>query len=236
MSFFREGRISSNPVFCAPVKHGGLILVHVKNCLHALRLKWMAQLCRDVGSSWSDFIWPKILNFSSFNLIGGIRNLQEADLNESTPFYQSMLHSYACVNNLFCEYNTDIDLPINIWQSNLFHWVDKIWCEVGLTTLSTLPLVNGRIVVDEVTSGLQHTKAASNAYLRCCAMQKFFGPCINLGQEGTHLVHPELEKWVKELLKTALIFSLTNWCKALQIVPLDDRQAKKIFSEHALPM
>ena len=162
----------------------------------------MAHLCKDVGSSWSHFVWPKLMKVSDFWLLGGIRNFQESDLAGLTPFYQSVFYSYAYVNNLFYLSVKDKDtLPHNVWQSNLFPQVEWDWCNAGFRTLADLPVVEGQIQVNHVVQSLQGSKALSGVYLKCCAIQKFFGPNMHIGAEATHLIHPLLEKSAKDSQK-----------------------------------
>ncbi len=47
-------------VTCATVADGGLNMIHIKNLVHGLHLKWFQRMCADAGSSWSRFIWPEI--------------------------------------------------------------------------------------------------------------------------------------------------------------------------------
>ncbi len=68
-----------------------------------------------MGSSWSCFIWPQIEQIFPFNLIGGLRKVQESDLSGLTPFYQSVIRSYVMTNDLFYTQNKGVDLQHNLW-------------------------------------------------------------------------------------------------------------------------
>ena len=47
-------------VMCAPLEDGGLNMIHIKNVVHGLRVKWFQWLCADCGSSWSKFVWDDL--------------------------------------------------------------------------------------------------------------------------------------------------------------------------------
>lgn len=57
--------------------------------------------------------------------MAGIRKIRESDLHNLSPFYQSMLRSYAYLNNLFYKANPTEMLPRNIWFTSQFPFVDK---------------------------------------------------------------------------------------------------------------
>ncbi len=40
-------------VIMSPETHGGLNMIHVKNAVHCLWVKWINHMCHDVSSSWS---------------------------------------------------------------------------------------------------------------------------------------------------------------------------------------
>ena len=137
-------------IMYTPVSHGGLNMINIKNTVHVLQLKWMDRLYKDVGSSWSRFVWNKIERISLMPLMAGIRRIRESDLHTLSPFYWSMLRSYAYLNKLFYEANTAELLPRNIWFTLQFPFVDKDWHLAGINTLSDLPLANGKIVISNV--------------------------------------------------------------------------------------
>ena len=60
-------------LMCAPMKLGGLNILHVKNVIHALRVKWVARLTQDIGLSWSQHIWQRVVSIIPHSLIVGAR-------------------------------------------------------------------------------------------------------------------------------------------------------------------
>ena len=80
-------------------------MLHVKNVIHGLRMKWMHLLTTDMGLSWSCFAWPKITVIILPKLFGGLCQVLEADLHKLPPFYAGMLCSYSKVNDLYYKEN-----------------------------------------------------------------------------------------------------------------------------------
>ena len=78
----------------SPPSWGGLKILHVKNVLHVLCVKWMQHLSIDLGLSWSRFIWPEITTIFPPELHGGMRQVLESDLRALPNFYAGMIHSY----------------------------------------------------------------------------------------------------------------------------------------------
>ncbi len=78
----------------SPPSQGGLKMLHVKNVLHVLCVKWMKHLFTDLGLSWSRFIWPEIITIYPLELHGRMRQVLESDLCVLPNFYAGMIHSY----------------------------------------------------------------------------------------------------------------------------------------------
>ncbi len=95
-------------------------MIHVKNSVHCLQVKWMFHLCEDIGVSWSRYAWGHVEGLIPFVLVSGIHTIREDLLLGISSFYASVLHSYAFVNNLFYEANGQASLPYNIWFSSIF--------------------------------------------------------------------------------------------------------------------
>ncbi len=154
--------------------------------------------------------------------MAGIRRIRESNLHILSPFYQSMLRSYAYLNNLFYEANTTELLPRNIWLTSQFPFIDKDWHLAGINTLSDLPLANGKIVISYVWDRLLSSGAKSSCYLWCCVLQEqalLF--CLLL--PSTHLIHLALLLTAKSLVQDAstVNLSLQNWEKFFDILPLE---------------
>ncbi len=77
-----------------PPSQGGLKMLHVKNVLHVLHVKWMKCLSTDLGLSWSRFIWPEIVTIYPPELYGGMRQVLESDLCVLPNFYAGVILSY----------------------------------------------------------------------------------------------------------------------------------------------
>ena len=132
--------------FCAPVIQGGLNMIHVKNTVHRLQAKWMEHLCKDVGSSWSWFIWPKIEEIIPFGMLPGVCSISDHLISHLPPFYYAMIHSFAYVNNLFFKANQSEHLLHNIWFSPMFPYLDRLWADRGFNTLVDIPLIDGKLM------------------------------------------------------------------------------------------
>ena len=107
-------------------------MLHIKNCVHFLWVKWMHRLCTDVGSSWSRFIWHEIERRVPAELFTGLRLISESVLTGLTPFYSHMLRSYAFVNDLMYHTFDTSDLPQNLWGGGCpfpadTHVLDQSW-------------------------------------------------------------------------------------------------------------
>ncbi len=98
-------------------------MIHVKNTVHALRVKWMHHLCKDTGSSWSRFAWPEISAVIPEQLWTGLCLVPEGLITYLDPFYAYMLRSFAMTNNLMYEEFDTSELPQNLWGGALFSCV-----------------------------------------------------------------------------------------------------------------
>ena len=121
-----------------PPSQGGLKMLHVKNVLHVLHVKWMKCLSTDLGLSWSRFIWPEIVTIYPPELYGGMRQVLESDLCVLPNFYAGVILSYCWVNDLFYKNNKNLSLSHNVWATWKAPEVNKRWVSVGLCTLNDL--------------------------------------------------------------------------------------------------
>ncbi len=85
----------------APVEEGGLNMMHVKNLVYGLCVKWFHRICADCGSSWSKFIWSDLTTLILHPLLQGLWSVSEGILKQLPPFYASVVQSYAHDNNLY---------------------------------------------------------------------------------------------------------------------------------------
>ncbi len=88
-------------VMCSPVLDGGLNMVHVKNVIHAMRVKWLNRLCLDRGQSWLRMAWSQITKYILDTLLLVLTGVCESDIQKIPPFYAAVLHSYCHANSLF---------------------------------------------------------------------------------------------------------------------------------------
>ncbi len=145
-------------------------MLHVKNAVLVLHVKWMDRLCKDMESSWLRFIWPLVSDLFGVQLLAGARVIWESDLSLLTPFYALIVHSYLTLNNLFYQKNASLPLPRNLWFIPEMHFKHEAWCSAGFQTVLDLPLIAGKINVDQVKSVLGHEDCSW--YLWCCTFQK----------------------------------------------------------------
>ncbi len=204
-------------------------MIHVKNAVHCLQVKWMNCMCYDVGSSWSQYIWWKIEDIIPFDLIGGVCAINENLLQGLPPFYASMLRSYATVNNLFYEQNQALELPLNLWYSTVFPFLDKKWCLAGVTNMLDLLITNNQISISDVTCMVGQ---APNMYLRCCTLQGTLMKYRHLSVAGTNLPHHSLLLQMKSLLKKqySCMLTLARWEESLGILPMEESKVISIFT------
>ncbi len=90
-------------------------MIHIKNMVHCLRVKWMFYFCEDVGVSWPRYVWDQVEQVIPLTLLAGVRAVNENLLKSLPPFYACMICSFAFVNNLFYKVNPEAELPHNIW-------------------------------------------------------------------------------------------------------------------------
>ena len=161
-------------IACASKEDGGLSMIHVKNSVHYLRMKWMHCLCKDVGLSWLRYAWCEITGIIADQLFAGLRAVSEHVLQPLDPFYAVMLQSFAHVNNLFYTNQDASTLPKNLWCGEVYSHIDRHWCAASFFTSVDLPLVNGQIDVKCVTNRLKAVGWRGVCYLQCCAFQRAF--------------------------------------------------------------
>ncbi len=159
----------------------------------------MDRLCKDVGSSWSIYVWPKVSNIVPPDLIGGARLVRESYLTSLTPFYHSMVRSFAYVNNLFYQENKELSLPLNLWFIPGMPSVNKTWLSAGFCMVLDLPIESGKISITAVKSAL--FPADAHIYHNCCQFQNFYQGKFHLADSATHLVNPAMLLQSKMLLQ-----------------------------------
>ncbi len=92
MDFLWKGRGKIKlSTMISPLENGGLKILHIKNVVHNLRVKWMARLSLDRGFTWLRMIWLKIIAKIPSILLQGLRHVPELCLQEMDPFYAQIL-------------------------------------------------------------------------------------------------------------------------------------------------
>ena len=172
-------------------------MIHVKNSVHYLQVKWMFCLCEDVGMSWSRYTWEHVEGLIPFILVSGVCAIREDLLTRIPSFYASVLHSYAFVNNLFYEANGQASLPYNIWFSSIFPFCDKNWYLSGVNTICDLPLAYGKI---DFPSVQDKVGKSPNVWLQCCTLQGTLMKYSSVAVPGQHMPSPLLKLQMKALL------------------------------------
>ncbi len=173
----------------------------------------MDRLCKDVGSSWSWFVWLKVTAIIPWDLIGGACSIRECDLAGLTPFYAAMLCSYVFVNNLCYEANPVLLLPQNIWFTKLFPFIDRKWYLVSVNSILDIPLDGAGKVDLTALSSLLDQKPCQ-IYFQSCQLQKCFAKKFRFALQGGHQVHEAMLLQHKMLLQMShsQMLSLSNWC------------------------
>ncbi len=218
-------------VACALVSDGGFNMLHVKNVVHGLRVKWYLGLCTDIGFSWSQFIWPDLTALIPYQLLQGLWSVSKQILSQLPPFYAGVICSYAYVNDLYYKNYDTSELLHNLWCGVLFLYIDPDWVKADLFTVANLPLANGKIDVMAIKQSLLLVGCSCSLYLKCCAFQKGFGSLLGLEVNGTFLPNQHLPLMMKQLLRdnSTCILLMTNWCTYFHLVPLEVPELERIF-------
>ncbi len=198
-------------------------MLHVKNVVHNLRVKWMAQLSLDRGFTWSRMIWLRITTKMPSMLLQGLRHVLESCLQEMDPFYAQILQSYTYLNNLFYSGNKSLDLPINLWGHPKLKNINYHFCHLDFYTLADLPLTsNNQINHIEIQNKFKENKIHYSSFLVCYHLQNVFSKYLPLLVMGLHLVKEELLAQSKYLLlqNSSTMLLLSKWEIYFRLMPL----------------
>ena len=67
-------------------------MLHIKNLVHGLWVKWFQRMCTDCSSFWSKFIWPVLTVIIPAPLLQCLHSISDALLVKLLPFYVGVLH------------------------------------------------------------------------------------------------------------------------------------------------
>ncbi len=162
-----------------------------------------------------------------YQLLQGLHSVTDALLSKLPPFYAQVVCSYAHTNNLYYKAFDSNTLPQNLWCGAIFSHIDNDWISAGFYTVVDLPIQAGKIDVIAVTQQLHEFGYNRSPYLYCCAFQSCFAQFFAQPIEGTFIPNDLLPVSMKQILQAEVtcLLSLDNWCRVLQIVPLEVPEA-----------
>ncbi len=210
---------------------GGLKMLHVRNVVHALRVKWMQHFSLDMGLTWSRLAWPAVTCRIPPELFQGLCHVLESALCGLDQFYSSMLHSYTYVSNLFYKANKELDLPINLWGHPKSQSINIQMCQQEYFTVADLPVTSGIIDHKVVQNKFLQNKSHYCSFLVCYQLQSCFQSRLGSLVKGSYLVHEDLILQLKALLLQASssMLSLTNWEIYFWLMPMSLPVIQMIF-------
>ena len=103
-------------------------------------------------------------------LLPGLIAISEQDIACFSPFYHSVLCSYAFVNSLFFQQNSKLQLQHNLFGTTFALRIRWQWVTAGLLTISDLPVIAGKIDFDLIAS---RVGTSADLYIFCCTPEKF---------------------------------------------------------------
>ena len=153
-------------------KWGGLQHIHMKHIMHKIQVKWMEYIWLDKGQSWSYWTWHKIMETVPEQIILGITAYSEHLIQQISPFYQQILHSYAYLN----WQDVCVDKPRNIWATELFPGVNKHLITLGIVQIGDIPMKGNIIELCNIQYRAQQIGITEDFFLICSALQSKLKP------------------------------------------------------------
>ncbi len=159
----------------------------------------------------------------------GLRAVIETSLGNLNPFYASMVHSYAHVNDLFYQRNKNLPLPVNLWGHPKSQHIDKVMAESGFLVVNDLPLSGDKIdfrrVQEQLPAGLKST------FLTCYKLQSVFRKFFQNSVPSSETISDELVLQSKALLMESgtEMLSLSKWERFFQMMPLSKVECEMVF-------
>ncbi len=102
---------------------------------------------------------------------------------------------------------------------------------MGFLTTFDLPVISGRIDVNEVNLRLALYGLPADTFLKCCVFQKFFAGSLSNAIPGMFVPCEELILRSKLLLQSqsSSVLPLLEWTRYFHMVPLEVPHIEKIF-------
>ncbi len=203
-------------------KWGGLQHIHMKHIMHKIQVKWMEYIWLDKGQSWSYWTWHKIMETVPEQIILGITAYSEHLIQQISPFYQQILHSYAYLN----WQDVCVDKPRNIWATELFPGVNKHLITLGIVQIGDIPMKGNTIDLRNIQYRAQQIGITEDFFLICSALQSKLKPHLRcLIWEGAFPHH--LSQIAKKLLlvECKIVVNLSGWELSLGLnIDFDEQQ------------
>ena len=163
--------------------------------MQKIQVKWMEYIWLDKGRSWSCWTWHKITETIPEQIILGMTACSEHLIQQISPFYQQILHSYAYLNQL----DVCVDKPRNVWAMELFPGVNKHLITLGIVQIGDIPMKGNTIDLCNIQYRAQQIGITEDFFLICSALQSKLKPHHRcLIWEGAFLDH--LSRITKKLL------------------------------------
>ena len=142
-----------------------------------------------------------------------------------------MICSFAMVNDLMYEHFDNSELPQNLWVGKIFVKIPITWTRAGMFTTFDLPVLSGRIDVNEVKLRLSPFGNTSDVFLKCCAFQSSFQQHFQSCVPGTFVPCNLVVMHSKTLLQmqSMSVKRLTKWFEFFNMVPFEIPQLEAIF-------
>ncbi len=217
---------------------GGLKMLHVKNVVHCLRIKWMKPLTQDAGLTWSHFVWLELIHMIPCDLLQGLQSCPESVLSRMDDFYTNILRSYTFVNDLFYKNNKMLSLPINLWGQPKSPGINMAFCASGFFTVADLLLQSNGKMIDyrAIQNKLNKNKPHTSSFLVCYKLQTLFAGALSSITHRSGLVREELIQQSKSLLceLSSVMLSLTKWELYFHLMPKSKVSVQMVFQRMLL--
>ena len=156
------------------MKWGGLAHMHVKHCLHKIRLRWIICLWEDRGKLWSVIVWPKLIADVPECVWPGMTYCTEQIVGSVSPFYCNCAKSFTYLNRL----DVHSLRPRNIWGTEAFPQINQSLITLGYIQIGDLPIRDGIIDYRVISMAAQHMGFTENFFLLHAFLQTKLKPYL----------------------------------------------------------